>query len=73
MNYNELWHQLPPLYGDGEAKAIAQMVYEVRYGLTLSDIYLGKGVYRSYHHTTHTFFNNKVGTRRRLAIVGAGL
>lgn len=42
MNYNELWHQLAPLYGDGEAKAIAQMVYEVRYGLTLSDIYLGK-------------------------------
>jgi release factor glutamine methyltransferase len=42
MNYNELWHQLAPLYGDGEAKAIAQMVFEVRYGLTLSDIYLGK-------------------------------
>ena len=42
MNYNELWHQLAPLYGDGEAKAIAQTVYEVRYGLTLSDIYLGK-------------------------------
>lgn len=42
MNYNELWHQLAPLYGDGEAKAIAQMVYEVRYGFTLSDIYLGK-------------------------------
>ena len=42
MNYNELWHQLAPLYGDGEAKAIAQMVYEVRYGLSLSDLYLGK-------------------------------
>lgn len=42
MNYNELWHQLAPLYGDGEAKAIAQMVYEVRFGLSLSDIYLGK-------------------------------
>ena len=42
MNYNELWHQLAPLYSDGEAKAIAQMVYEVRYGLSLSDIYLGK-------------------------------
>ena len=69
MNYNELWHQLAPLYGDGEAKAIAQMVYEVRYGLTLPDIYLGKGVYRAYHHTTYTFFNNKVGTRRRLTIV----
>lgn len=42
MNYNELWHQLAPLYGDGEAKAIAQMVYEVRFGLSLPDIYLGK-------------------------------
>ena len=42
MNYNELWHQLAPLYGDGEAKAIAQMVYEVRFGLSLSDLYLGK-------------------------------
>ena len=42
MNYNKLWHQLAPLYGDGEAKAIAQMVYEVRFGLSLSDIYLGK-------------------------------
>ena len=42
MNYNELWHQLAQLYGDGEAKAIAQMVYEVRFGLSLSDIYLGK-------------------------------
>ena len=42
MNYNEVWHQLAPLYGDGEAKAIAQMVYEVRFGLSLSDIYLGK-------------------------------
>ena len=42
MNYNELWHQLAPLYGDGEAKAIAQIVYEVRFGLSLSDLYLGK-------------------------------
>ena len=42
MNYNELWHQLALLYGDGEAKAIAQMVYEVRFGLSLSDLYLGK-------------------------------
>ena len=42
MTYNELRHQLAPIYGDGEAKAIAQMVYEVRFGLSLSDIYLGK-------------------------------
>lgn len=42
MTYNELWHQLAPLYGDGEAKAIARMVYDVRFGLSLSDICIGK-------------------------------
>ena len=42
MNYSELWHQLAPHYGDGEAKAIARMVYEVRFGLSLSDLLLGK-------------------------------
>ena len=42
MTYNELWHQLTPLYGSDEAKAIARMVYEVRYHLSLSDLILGK-------------------------------
>jgi len=42
MTYNELWRQLAEIYDEDEAKAIARMVYEVRYGLTLSDIYLGK-------------------------------
>ena len=42
MTYNELWRQLAQIYNEGEAKAIARMVYEVRYDLTLSDIYLGK-------------------------------
>lgn len=42
MTYNELWRQLAQIYDEGEAKAIARMVYEVRFGLTLSDIYLGK-------------------------------
>ena len=42
MTYNKLWHLLAPLYGDGEAKAIARMVYDVRFGLSLSDIYIGK-------------------------------
>ena len=42
MTYNELWRQLAQIYNEGEAKAIARMVYEVRFGLTLSDIYLGK-------------------------------
>ena len=42
MNYNELWHQLAQRYGEGEAKAIARMTYEVRFGLTMSDLCLGK-------------------------------
>lgn len=42
MNYRDLWHQLAPSYGEGEAKAVARMVYEVRYGLSLSDLYAGK-------------------------------
>lgn len=42
MTYNELWRQLVQIYDESEAKAIARMVYEERFGLTLSDIYLGK-------------------------------
>ena len=42
MTYNEMWRKLTQVYDEGEAKAVARMVYEVRYGLTLSDIYIGK-------------------------------
>ena len=42
MTYNEMWRKLAQVYDEGEAKAVARMVYEVRYGLTLSDIYIGK-------------------------------
>jgi release factor glutamine methyltransferase len=42
MTYNELWHLLAPLYGDSEAKAIARTVYDVRVGLSWSDICIGK-------------------------------
>lgn len=42
MTYNEMWRKLAQIYDEGEAKAVARMVYEVRYGLTLSDIYIGK-------------------------------
>ena len=42
MTYNELWHRLAHVYDEGEAKAIARMVYEVRHGLSLSDLYIGK-------------------------------
>lgn len=42
MNYQQLWRLLAQNLGEGEAKAVARMVYEVRYGLSFSDILLGK-------------------------------
>ena len=58
MTYNELWHLLAPLYGDGEAKAIARLVFEVRFGLSMSDICLGKD--------TQLSANNQKGIADRL-------
>ena len=52
MTYNELWHLLAPLYGDGEAKAIARLVFEVRFGLSMSDICLGKDTQLSANNQT---------------------
>ena len=42
MDYQQLWRQLARVYGEGEAKAIARMVYEVRYGLSFSDLLMGR-------------------------------
>lgn len=42
MSYQQLWNRLAKEYGEGEAKAIARMVYEVRYGLSLSDLLMGR-------------------------------
>ena len=42
MTYNELWRKLAQIHEEGEAKAIARMVYEVRFGLSLIDICIGK-------------------------------
>ena len=50
MTYNEMWRKLAQVYDEGEAKAIARMVYEVRYGLTLSDVYIGKDTQLSLDH-----------------------
>ena len=41
MTYRQLWQRLVPVYGEGEAQAIARLIYEVRYGLTLSDLLMG--------------------------------
>ncbi len=42
MSYQEMWRSLAQVYDEGEAKAISRMVYEVRFGLTFSDICIGK-------------------------------
>lgn len=42
MTYRELWSKLAKVYDEGEAKAIARMVFEVRYGLTMSDLLMGR-------------------------------
>lgn len=43
MNYQQFWRRLAQAcHDEGEAKAIARMVYEVRYGLTLSDLIMGR-------------------------------
>lgn len=42
MNYQELWHRLEKVYDAGEAKALARMLYEVRYGLGLGDLLMGR-------------------------------
>lgn len=42
MSYQELWRRLAQVYEEGEAKAIARMVYETRYGLSMSDLLMGR-------------------------------
>ena len=42
MTYQELWNRLTPLYDAGEAKAIARMVLESEFSMTLTDLYTGK-------------------------------
>ena len=42
MNYRELWQPLCRLYDEDEAKAIARLLLEMKYGLTMADILCGK-------------------------------
>lgn len=42
MTYREMWQSLSPDYGEREAKSIARLVYERRFGLSLTDICIGK-------------------------------
>lgn len=42
MTYTEFWKPLAALYGDGEAKWIARIVVETVFGLTTTDIVMGR-------------------------------
>ena len=42
MTYQQLSRRLAKVYDEGEAKAIVRMVYEVHYGLSMSDILMGR-------------------------------
>ena len=42
MNYEQLCQRLTSVYEAGEAKAIVRLVFEVRFGLSMPDIYCGK-------------------------------
>lgn len=42
MDYGDFWRRLAAVYDRGEAQAIARTVYEVRYGLTLADLLMGR-------------------------------
>lgn len=42
MTYQEIIHRLQKIYDNGEAKAIARMLIEERFGLSMTDIICGK-------------------------------
>ena len=41
MTYRELWHALVPLYGGGEARAVADYLLDVCFGLSKADVLCG--------------------------------
>lgn len=42
MTYREFWRKLTDIYGEREAKDIARLVYEERFGLNMTDICMGE-------------------------------
>ncbi len=42
MTYGQLWRSLATIYPAGEAKAIARYVFDVRFGMSATDVYCGK-------------------------------
>ena len=41
MRYDEIWHRLATVYKQGEAKAVARMLLEEKFGMTHADILCG--------------------------------
>lgn len=41
MTYNDIWHRLAAVYDVGEAKAVARMLLEERFGMSFADIICG--------------------------------
>ena len=42
MTYTEFWRPLTALYGEGEAKAVASLVMEEHFGLSMADVLCGR-------------------------------
>ena len=42
MTFEEFWRPLTQVYEQGEAKAVAQFVFEMRYGLSMADMLCGR-------------------------------
>lgn len=42
MTYRQLWHPLTSVYDEQEARAVARLVLELRFGLTMTDIVMGR-------------------------------
>lgn len=42
MTYKDFWHPLTQVYDIGEAKAIARLVMDIRFGLSMTDLLCGK-------------------------------
>ena len=42
MTYHEFWQPLTAVYDEGEARAIAGLVLEMRFGLTMADVLCGR-------------------------------
>ena len=42
MTFHEFWQPLTAVYDEGEARAVARLVLEVRFGLTMADVLCGR-------------------------------